>query len=335
MAAPDAPARRPRAGFRQLLLRRLKLLGVLAALALAVLGGLYLFWPQALLRMGYAAAAWQANLHSRSIQVGGVRWVYYEGGHGPTLVLLHGFGGSRQNWVPTARYLVNNFHLIIPDLPGYGSSSPVPASEGGIHGEAKLLAGFVQALHLQHFGLVGHSLGGAIAGVYAAQYPQQVFGLALVDSAGLPFPPNAFARSVLAGHDPFVVHDRAGLDALLKLVFLHPPRLWPRLADALVDENRARHAFLAAVFARLRTPADASALVPVLPKLTMPVLGLWCKDDQVIPPSAMQALRQGLSAAPQIAMTELSGCNHMPNVEQPKETAQVLTQFYLLPAPGG
>ncbi|EQD57069.1 hypothetical protein B1A_11264, partial [mine drainage metagenome] len=76
-------------------------------------------------------------------------------------------------------------------------------------------------------------------------------------------------------------------------------------------------------------------LVPVLPKLTMPVLGLWCKDDQVVPPSAMAALRQGLSATPQISMTELGGCNHMPNVEQPQETAQVLTQFYLLPATGG
>ncbi|EQD55348.1 alpha/beta hydrolase protein, partial [mine drainage metagenome] len=74
----------------------------------------------------------------------------------PTLVLLHGFGGSRQNWVPTAKYLAHNFHVIIPDLPGYGSSSPVPASEGGIHGEARLLAGFVDALELKHFGLVGH-----------------------------------------------------------------------------------------------------------------------------------------------------------------------------------
>ncbi|EQD51658.1 hypothetical protein B1A_12977, partial [mine drainage metagenome] len=76
-------------------------------------------------------------------------------------------------------------------------------------------------------------------------------------------------------------------------------------------------------------------LVPMLPKLTMPVLGLWCKHDQVIPPSAMGALRQGLSATPQISMTVLDGCNHMPNVEQPQETAQVLTQFYLLPATGG
>ncbi len=325
----------PRSGFKSMFLRRLRALGVLIALLLLVLLGVYLFWPAALLRAGYTMQAWDANLGSRSIDVHGVRWVYYEGGHGPTLVLLHGFGGSRQNWVPTAKYLTHDFHVIIPDLPGYGSSSPVPASEGGIHGEARLLAGFVDALELKHFGLVGHSLGGAIAGVYAAAHPQQVFGLALVDSAGLPYPLTPFARSVLAGHDPFVFDDRAGLRRLLALVFVHPPYLPPRLADALVAENKSRRAFLEGVFARLRTPADATALVPVLPKLTMPVLGLWCKHDQVVPPSAMAALRQGLSATPQISMTQLAGCNHMPSVEQPQETAQVLTQFYLLPATGG
>ncbi len=322
-------------GFKTLFLRRLKVLGALVAMLLLALGATYLFAPQWLLRAGYTLQAWQADLHSRSVEVDGARWVYYEGGRGPTLVLLHGFGGTRQNWVPAAKYLARGFRVILPDLPGYGSSSPVPASEGGIHGEARLLAGFVQALGLQHFGLVGHSMGGAIAGVYAAAHPQRVFGLALVDSAGLPFPPNAFARMVMAGQDPFVFDDRAGLRALLKLVFLHPPRLWPRFEDALVAQNRSRHAFLEGVFARLRTPRDATALVPVLPRLTMPVLGLWCRNDQVIPPSAMDALRKGLSATPQIAMTQLDGCNHMPNLEQPRETAQVLTQFYLLPATGG
>jgi len=325
----------PRSGFKFMFLRRLRRLGALIGVLLLVLLGVYFFAPQWLLRAGYTLQAWDANLSGRSVDVGGVRWVYYEGGHGPTLVLLHGFGGSRQNWVPTAKFLARDFHVIIPDLPGYGSSSSVPASEGGIHGEARLLAGFVGALGLKHFGLVGHSLGGAIAGVYAAAHPQQVFGLALVDSAGLPYPPTPLARAMLAGQDPFVFDDRAGLRKLLALVFVHPPYLLPRLADALVAENKARRAFLEGVFARLRTPADATALVPVLPKLTMPVLGLWCKDDQVVPPSAMAALRQGLSATPQISMTELGGCNHMPNVEQPQETAQVLTQFYLLPATGG
>lgn len=321
-----------RPGFKTLFLRRLRALGVLTAMLVLALVATYLFAPQWLLRAGFTLQAWNANLHSNTVEVDGVRWAYYEGGSGPTLVLLHGFGGTRQNWVPAAKYLTRNFHVVIPDLPGYGSSSRMPVADGGIHGEAKLLARFIDALGLKHFGLVGHSLGGAIAGVYAAAHPQQVFGLALVDSAGLPFPPNAFTREVAAGQNPFVFDDRAGLKRLLALVFVHPPELWPRLADALIAENQSRRAFLEGVFGRLKTPQDRSALVPVLPKLTMPVLGLWCKGDQVIPPSAMDAMRKGLSATPQISMTELGGCNHMPNVEQPRETAQVLAQFYLMPA---
>ncbi len=312
---------------RRMLLRRLKTLGVL--LAVLVLGacGVYLFAPGLLLRGDYALQAWQANLHTRAVQVGATRWVYYEGGKGPTLVLLHGFGGSRENWLPTARYLGRNFHLVIPDLPGYGASSPIAGSAAGIHAQAQRLAGFVDALKLQHFALAGHSMGGAIAGVYAAAHPGRVDALALLDSAGLPFRPNAFARAVAAGQNPFAYSDRAQFARFMRLIFAKPPYVPPRIADVLIARDVAAQPFLDTALARLRAPADADALVPVLPRLTMPVLGLWCNDDRVIDPSALDALRKGLAATPQIGTSLLNGCGHMPIMEEPRATADALTRF--------
>ena len=61
-------------------------------------------------------------------------------------------------------------------------------------------AGFVQTLRLQRFVLVGHSMGGAIAGVYAAEHPEHVAELALVDAFGLKATPNELAREVQAGN---------------------------------------------------------------------------------------------------------------------------------------
>ncbi len=304
---------------------------LLASLLLAVGAGVYQFAPSWLVRGWVTWQVWQNHLQVRSIKVAGVRWVYYEGGQGPTLILLHGFGGSAMDWLPTAKYLVGNFHLLIPDLPGYGQSSPVPIAQGGIHGEAQALAGFVRALHVKHFGLVGHSMGGAIAGVYAAKHPDQVFGLALLDSAGLPFKLNAFARGVLAGKNPFAYTSRAEFRHLLTLVFLHPPQLPGRIEDVFVNRNRSRHAFMLGVLEQLRKPANATALVPLLPRLRMPVLGLWCRQDRVIPPDAMQALRRGLQQATQIDMTLLNGCGHMSIIEKPHETAQAITRFFILP----
>jgi len=312
---------------RRTLLRRLKTLGLLLLILVLGAAGVYLFAPGLVLRGDYALQAWQDNLHTRVVQVGATRWVYYEGGKGPTLVLLHGFGGSRENWLPTARYLSRNFHLIIPDLPGYGSSSPIPGADAGIHAQAQRLAGFVDALKLQHFALAGHSMGGAIAGVYAADHPDRVGALALLDSAGLPFRPNAFARAVAAGQNPFAYSNRAQFTRFMRLIFVKPPYLPPRIADVLIARNVAAQPFLDAALARLRTPADADALVPVLPRLTMPVLGLWCNDDRVIDPSALDALRKGLAAAPQIGTSLLNGCGHMPIMEEPRATADALTRF--------
>ena len=312
---------------RRMLRRRLKSLGILLLVLVLGAGGVYLFAPGLVLRGDYALQAWQADLHTRTLQVGTTRWVYYEGGKGPTLVLLHGFGGSREDWLPTARYLGRNFHLIIPDLPGYGASSPIPGADAGVHAQAQRLAGFVDALKLQHFALAGHSMGGAIAGVYAAEHPERVVALALLDSAGLPFQPNAFARAVAAGQNPFAYSDRAQFARFLRLIFVKPPYVPPRIADVLIAHNIAAQPFLDATLARLRAPADADALVPVLPRLTMPVLGLWCNDDRVIDPSALDALRKGLSAAPQIGTSLLNGCGHMPIMEEPRATADALTRF--------
>lgn len=314
---------------RGMLLRRMKSLGVLLLVLVLGAGGVYQFAPGLVLRGDYALQAWQADLRTRTVPVGATHWVYYEGGRGPTLVLLHGFGGSRENWLPTARYLSRSFHLIIPDLPGYGASSRIPGADAGVHAQARRLAGFVDALKLQHFALAGHSMGGAIAGVYAAAHPDRVFALALLDSAGLPFQPNAFARAVAAGQNPFAYADRAQFARFMRLIFATPPYVPPRIADVLIAHNVAAQPFLDAALARLRAPADADALVPVLPRLTMPVLGLWCNDDRVIGPSALDALRKGLVAAPQIGTSLLNGCGHMPIMEEPRATADALTRFLI------
>ena len=315
--------------WKRMLRRRLKFLAWLAALLVIVLGGSYLFAPQWLMRANFMREAMAAKLDKQSVQAGDTNWVYYEGGTGPTIVLLHGFASNKEVWLSVAKLLTPHFHVIIPDLPGWGESSRNAQASYDIDAQAARLDAFVQALHLRRFVLVGHSMGGAIAGVYAAAHPEHVAELALVDAFGLKADPNAFDRQVLAGNDPFIFGDRAGFARLIALVFEKPPELPGRFVDVLVKRNQSDHAFIQRTFSALGQSSQYLAVQHRLDQLTMPVLGLWCHDDKIIDISALDSLRNGLTAASAISTSTLNGCNHMPMLEKPAETAQILTGFAL------
>jgi pimeloyl-ACP methyl ester carboxylesterase len=59
------------------------------------------------------------------------------------------------------------------------------------------------------------------------------------------------------------------------------------------------------------------------------VLGIWCHDDKIIDVSALDTLRDGLKSSPSIGATVMNGCNHMPMLEKPEETARIITGFAL------
>jgi pimeloyl-ACP methyl ester carboxylesterase len=323
----NQPATRPL--WQRMLFRRLKFLGVLVALVVVLLGGSYLFAPQWLLRAHEMRQAMAAHVEEHTLRAGDTTWSYYEGGQGPTLVLLHGFAADKTVWLPLAEQLTAHFHVVIPDLPGWGESSRDPGANYGVQAQAQRLQAFVDALRLQRFVLVGHSMGGAIAGVYAAEHPQGVAALALLDSYGLKGNPNDFDRSITAGRNPFVYDDRDGFERALKLAFVQPPDVPGRIEDVFVERNRQSRAFIERTMAELRQPDDYLSLQHVLGELTVPVLGLWCHDDRVVDPSALDSLRDGLVQAPAISSSVLNGCNHMPMMEKPEATAQVLTGFVL------
>lgn len=315
--------------WQRLLIRRLKFIGIIAALIIVLLGGSYLFAPQWLLKANFAREAMNAQLTKKSVQTGDTDWVYYEGGQGPTIVLLHGFAANKEVWLKAAPMLTAHFRVVIPDLPGWGESSRNAGASYNIDNQAARLNDFVQALHLQHALIVGHSMGGAVAGVYAAEHPEDVGELALIDSFGLKFNENAFAKEAMSGTNPFIYDDRAGFLRANALAFEHVPNIPGRLIDVFVQDNIKNRAFIENTFNELREPAQELSLQNRLDKLSMPVLGLWCRDDKIIDISALDSLRNGLTHTPSISTSVLNGCNHMPQMEKPEAFSQVLTSFAL------
>lgn len=129
-----------------------------------------------------------AGLTTQTLKVGDIEWSYSEGGdkNKPTVLLVHGLSGSRDNWNRVAHYLTPYYHVVIPDLPGHGNTK-VPADfDLQVPNMVEALRRFTEAAGInRNMHIAGHSLGGAVAGLYAAQYFYDTQSLLLIDSAGV------------------------------------------------------------------------------------------------------------------------------------------------------
>ena len=118
------------------------------------------------------------------IDAAGIATAVLEGGHGPSVVLLHGPGESAVNWRWTIPDLASRHRVVAPDLPAHGSTStgdtPLDADRA-----IAWLDDLLRQLCPERPVLVGHVLGGAIAARFATRHPGRLRGLVLVDSLGL------------------------------------------------------------------------------------------------------------------------------------------------------
>ena len=313
--------------WQRMLWRRVRGLGMLVGGLLLIVLGIYLLAPQWIVRAVEWSRANSAHLERHEVIAGATRWAYYEGGSGPTIVLLHGFTGSKDNWVEVAGELARNFHVLIPDLPGWGDSQYIADADYAPPAQVRRLAAFVDRLDMKNIILVGHSMGGVIAGMYAASHPDRVAAVGFVDSGGV----GHLQPALVGDKDPFAYTDRAGLQQLLALVFTDPPQLPGRIEHVFVNRNRSRLDMIKRTFRQLSGPTQRDALAPLLPKLDKPVLVMWCHDDKLISADALDVFRKNLTASPRIDVTTLFGCSHMPMMEKPHETAQAIVRFILPP----
>lgn len=303
---------------------------------LLLLAGAYvavgLLRPDWVLQGEFARQRLLARADTHAVQVGDHRVVYVESGRGPLVVLLHGFTGSKENWLPLMRRLRATHRVVAPDLPGWGESTRLPDADYGPVAQAERVRAFLRALPRAGAAdaaappalVVGHSMGGQVLGLLAARHPDAVGPIVLMDSAGVPFRENAFGRGVLAGDNPFEATTRAQVHRYLGIVFTDPPFVpWP--ADEAIARRRTRDAaFEQSVLARIGRGPEALQLAGELGAIRSPVLLLWCRDDRVIDPSAAAVFARGLRDSRTVL---LDGCGHMPMMAAPDAVASELSRF--------
>jgi pimeloyl-ACP methyl ester carboxylesterase len=127
------------------------------------------------------AQATEKTIASRTAEVDGVKLHYYTAGHGPTVILLHGYAETSLMWKPIMPVLAERFTVVAPDLPGIGESA-IPADGLDMKTAAIRMHALARSLGVEKARVVGHDIGLMVAYAYAAQFPTEVEKLAVMDA---------------------------------------------------------------------------------------------------------------------------------------------------------
>jgi pyruvate dehydrogenase E2 component (dihydrolipoamide acetyltransferase) len=263
----------------------------------------------------------EADSGPQSAEVDGRRIVYHDRmpdrEEGPPLVLLHGFGGDKDNWLLNIDALGAGRRVLAPDLPGHGETSK-DVVDGDLNSLAAFVLAFLDALSIPRAHFAGHSLGGAIAIAAARAAPECVASLSLIAPAGLG---DAVNDAYLTGF--IEAQRRKDLKGVLHLLFNDPD-----LVGKDMLEGVSRFKRMDGVDAALRAIRDAvfpggvvkEDVTGALAAYDGPVLALWGEADRVAPPPS-----GGLSG--DVRLEIIRGAGHMPQLEAASEVNAMVEDF--------
>jgi pimeloyl-ACP methyl ester carboxylesterase len=252
-----------------------------------------------------------SGVKSRSVQVEGHRVHYLVEGPagGPVVVLVHGLGGSAEEWRNLASYLVKaGYRVYLPDLIGFGRSEKPVDFSYSVHDQAEVVVGFLDALGLKQVDLGGSSMGGWIVQLVAARHPERVRRLMLFDAVGLYEKPAWNTRL-------FTPATPADLDQLDALLYPHPHWIPGFVARDILRFSNERAWIVQRAEATMLTGQDATD--SLLLQFKMPVLIVWGAEDRIAPLSQGERIHRLI---PQSELAIFPGCGH---VAQMQCTAQI------------
>jgi pimeloyl-ACP methyl ester carboxylesterase len=254
--------------------------------------------------------------------IDGTRLRMIDTGRGPAVVFIHGLGASMYSWRHQLEpVLAAGFRVVAYDNRGFGFSER-PDSGYSNEAYARLLVAVLDSLGIHDAVLVGHSMGGAIAGEVAVRYPERVLGLVLLGPAGYLSRSSRLLRLPTAGRVAMALASRSSVAGVLRLCYADPRRVTEEDIDQyyapvkLPGTQRA----MSRVLANFAFDGLRGRLAPV----TAPTLVLWGAEDRVIPLSAAARLAEEPQRA---AFFVVPDAGHNLQEEQPREITQSLIGF--------
>jgi pimeloyl-ACP methyl ester carboxylesterase len=278
-------------------------------------------------------AAASDKIVSRTATPGGVKMNYLVAGNGPVVILLHGYAETSRMWRPLIPRLASKFTVIAPDLPGIGDSD-IPPSGLDMKSAATRVHRLVQALGIEKARVVGHDIGLMVAYAYAAQFPNEVEKLVLMDA----FLPGVQGWEAIY-NDPHLWHFRFNgptPEALVKgRERIYFESLWSGFAadkkHSIPEADRKAYTKAYARSGRMRAawqyfvvfPQTATEFAELAKnKLTFPILSIG--GDKA---NGAALADQAKLIGNDVSTVIIKNCGHWVMEEKPQETMDALIKF--------
>lgn len=277
---------------------------------------------------------WHSGYATEAVYNSRVFWVEAGKQHKETVILIHGLGQKGwRDWRQLIPLLAEEYRVLAIDLPGFGRSDS-PSAKYSPENYARVLDALVMDSGIEHFRLMGHSMGGNVALRYATRHPEKITHLVLISAAGI------LERSTFAQHSAALPLEtdmfpsleqlpqnlRDGMSEMVRSIGGELLR-WDALPNPDQLLNASDTTWAAALQGRPNLNA-ALALVQEdysrdLTSLKMPTLILWGEDDPVTPPRTGQLLDGQI---PTSQLITFAGMGHMP-VNHPEKVYPPIQNF--------
>lgn len=302
------------------------ILYILGAIVLAALVGYFVF-PKAVYGLMTAMIRLRGGMRQKSIQVGDDIWPYLEGGRGDgvPVVLLHGFGGDKDNWSIYAPHITKHHRLVAPDLPGFGENDRSLDRDYDVPTQAHRLNAFLDALNITKCHIGGNSMGGFIALQFALEYPDKIASLTLFNNAGVVGPDKSELQiAAEKGENALALNSLADVDRLMAFVSYEPVPMPKNFKKLFLAEAHAHKDVLDKIFWQIAGSGINDPLNDRLGEVAAPSLIVWGRHDKLIDVSCVAVLDQGIKHSEAVILEETG---HIPMIEKPKDTASFHLAF--------
>lgn len=275
--------------------------------------------------MAMASERSSAGLKEKSITLDFGKMAYLENDvkSEETLVLIHGFGGSKDNWNRMVELWDGKYHVIAPDLPGHGESVSTKELGYTTTQQAQRLETFLKAKKVRNIHLVGHSMGGAIALRYVNNNRENVKSLILIDAMGM-HKTKSDGDILVEESEKNPLYDvctNERFETLVNYSMYRSSHIPSLFKEVMFQEKCERKALEKILYEGMYQDVK---LDDIAKNITVPTLIVWGEKDRIIHPNNGRLLHDTIKKSQMIVFKEIG---HIPLLEDPKKTAYTIDSF--------
>jgi triacylglycerol lipase len=267
---------------------------------------------------GRAAGAAHASpaMSAHTLSVGDKTLAYLSTGAGPSVVIVHGVGGHKEDWQGVAIALAKTHRVFAIDMLGFGASSK-NGDDLSMPVQASAIKALLDHEHVKRADLVGNSVGGWVTATVAANYPKRVHRLILIDAAGF--------KAMFEGPPP-VNFDPGNAEEMQKLIDItinSDVGKTPGLAQQAYDRYVASgEKAISATWSK--SLFQSPRLEELFPKITAPTLVLWGADDKLFPAALAGSFSSQIAGSQKML---IPNAGHFPQIDNPSATTAAIVEF--------